>query len=168
MEARAFIGTNTMKTGVSAYHMHRAAVVTGEPIALAAQAILDKYGYFAAQSPFKKTAFAAIRTLERQVRENPALAERTFAACVQIAESGGTISGDVLDAVYTCQKKMQGKHDILSGKYLDRLKHEGISGIEAAIRRSKHAAGMGGTAVTAIAILDMLNKGQRKRILFPV
>ena len=35
-EAKAFVGTNTMKSSVSAYHKHRAAVKTGEPIAVAA------------------------------------------------------------------------------------------------------------------------------------
>lgn len=165
-EARAFIGTNTMKSVVSAYHKHRAAVKTGEPIAVAAQSILDKHGYFPTQSALKKYGFAAINTLQSQVKEDRVLAEKVFSACASIAQDGEPISGEVLDAVFTCQKKLQGKADILTNGHLERLKRETLPGIEAAIRRERHIVGKGGATISAKALLDVLNKGKQRRLTF--
>lgn len=165
-EARAFIGTNTMKSTVSAYHKHRAVVKTGEPIAVAVQSILDKYGYFLTLNGTRKNGFAAISTLQSQVKENRVLAERVFAVSVSIAQDGEMISGGVLDAIFTCQKKLEGKADILTNGYLERLKRETLPGIEAAIRREKHIVGKGGAVIAAKALLDVLNKGKQRRITF--
>jgi len=163
-EARAFIGANTMKSVVSAYHIHRAAVKTEEPIAVAVQSILDKYGYFPTQGTSKKHAFKAINTLHKLVKEDRLLAEKVFAACASIAQDGEPISGEVLDAVFTCQKKMEGKVDILSNGYLERMKLETLPGIESAIRREKHIVGRGGATISAKALLDVLNKGKKRKL----
>ncbi len=165
-EAKAFIGTNTMKSVVSAYHKHRASVKTGEPVAVAAQSILEKNGYFATQSVSKSYGFAAIKTLESQVKNDRDLAEKVFAACASIAQDGEPISGAVLDAVFTCQKKLGGKADILTNGYLERMRKETLPGIEAAIRREKHIVGSGGPVVSAKALLDVLNKGKQRRLTF--
>lgn len=165
-EAKAFIGANTMKSVVSAYHKHRASVKTGEPIAMAAQSILDKHGYFPTQTAPKKYGFAAISALQSQVKEDRNLAEKVFAVCANIAQDGETISGDVLTAIFTCQKKLEGKVDILKGSHFDRLFRETLPGIEAAIRREKHIVGKGGAAVSAKAVLDVLNKGKKRRLSF--
>jgi len=165
-EAKAFVGANTMKSAVSAYHKHRAAVKTGEPIAVAAQAILDKHGYEALQNGFKNYAFAAINTLQTLVKENAVLAEKAFAACAYIAVDGEQFSGEVLSAVFTCQKKLEGKADILTDGYLELLRRETLPGIEAALRREKHIVGKGGVAICAKALLDVLNKGKKRRLTF--
>ena len=165
-EARAFIGTNTMKNNVSAYHKHRASVVTGEPIAIAAQSILNKHGYFPMQSATKKYGFSAINTLQSQLKNDPALAERVFSVCASIAQDGEHISGVVLKALFTCQKKLEGKADILTNGHLERLKSATLPGIEAAIRREKHIVGRGGELISAKAVLDLLNKNKRYRLSF--
>lgn len=165
-EAKAFIGANNMRNPVSAYHKHRAAVLAKEPIAMAAQAILDKYGYFPSQSASAKFGFSAIKALHSQVSEDRGLAERVFAACASIAQDGEQISGVVLDAIFHCHKKLNGKADILSGWYVERLKRETLPGIEAVIRREKHILGGGGVAVAAKALLDLLNKGKQRRLKF--
>lgn len=165
-EAKAFIGANTMKSAVSAFHKHRAAVKTGEDIALAAQSILDKHGYIPMQWASKKYGFAAINALRSQVKVDRVLAEKVFSACANIAVNGEQISGEVLDAVFTCQKKLEGKADILTNGHLERLKRETLPGIEAAIRREKHIVGKGGVAISAKAILDVLNKGKQRRLSF--
>ena len=165
-EAKAFIGTNTMKSVVSAYYKHLAAVKTGEPIALAAQSILEKHGYFMVKSLPRKYGFAAINSLQSQVKEDRRLAEKVFAACASMAQDGEQISGEVLDAVFTCQKKLEGKVDILTNGHLERLKRETLPGIEAAIRREKHIVGKGGAVISAKALLDVLNKGKQRRITF--
>jgi len=165
-EAKAFIGTNTMVSNVSAYHKHRAYVKAGEPNALAVQSIVEKYGYVPSNCANKRGNFAAINTLRALVIQNGAEAEKVFAACVLIAVDGEPISGEVIDALYTCQAKLAGKADILSNGHLDRLAKEGLKGIEAAIRREKHIVGRGGAVVAAKAVLDLLNKGKQRRLTF--
>lgn len=164
-EAKAFIGTNTMKSSVSAYHKHRAAVKTGEPIAVAAQSILEQNGYFAKQHASKKFAFAALECLHKQVDKDRLLAEKVFAACASIAEDGETISNKVLGALFFCQKKLEGKADILTNGHLERLKRHTLQGIEVSIERKKHLVGRGGDAVAAEAVLNVLNKGKSKHRL---
>ncbi len=165
-EAKAFIGANTMKSSVSAYHKHRAAVITGEPVAVAVQAILDKYGYFPTQTSNKKYGFSAINTLHSMVKEDRVLAEKVFAAARSIAQDGETISGEVMGGMFTCQKKLSGKADILTNGHLERLKRESLPGIEQAIRREKHIVGKGGATISAKAVLDVLNKGKKRRLTF--
>lgn len=165
-EAKAFIGTNTMKSVVSAYHKHRASVITNEPHAVAVQSILDKHGYFPSQGTSKKYGFMAINSLQSQVKEDRVLAEKVFSACASIAQDGEQISGEVLDAVFTCQKKLAGKADILTNGHLERMKRETLPGIEAAIRREKHIVGKGGATISAKALLDVLNKGKQRRLMF--
>jgi hypothetical protein len=165
-EARAFLGTNMLKTFVSAYHKHRASVITREPVALAAQAILDKYGYVTSATA-TKNGFAAISKLQTIVKEDADTAEKVFAACVDIAgPHQDPISGEVIGAIFRCQKKLEGKADILKNGHLDKLKKETIPGIEAAIRREKHIVGRGGSVIAAKAILDLLNKGKQRRLSF--
>jgi len=165
-EARAFVGANTMKSIVSAYHKHRAAVLTGEPVAVMAQSILEKNGYFAAQCSSTKYGFAAINALLSQVKEDAVLAEKVFTACAIIGQDGEPFSGELLDAMYVCQKKLEGKADIFKGEHIERLKTETLSGIESAIRREKHIAGKGGANICAKAVLDLLNKKRKRRLLF--
>ena len=165
-EAKAFIGTNTMVSIVSAYHKHRAYVKAGEPNALAVQSILEKYGYFPAGAANKRGNFAALNTLRTLVIQNGVEAEKVFAACAKIAVDREPISGEVVAALYTCQAKLAGKADILSNGHLDRLIKEGLAGIEAAIRREKHIVGLGGNLVGAKAVLDLLNKGKQRRLTF--
>ncbi len=163
-EARAFLGANLIKSNVSAYHRHRASVITGEPVALAAQAILDKYGYVNA-SAASKTGFAAIGTLLSVVKEDATTAERVFEACVAVAGTHqDPISGEVIDGLFRCQRKLGGKADILTSGHLEKLKKETLAGIEAAIRREKHIVGRGGAVIAAKAILDLLNKGKQRRL----
>lgn len=165
-EAKAFVGANTMKSAVSAYHKHRASVKTGEPIAVAAQSILEKHGYHASQSVKRKYEFAAVSTLHSHVKEDRLLAEKVFSVAASIAQNGESISGEVIDALFRCQKKLEGRVDILSNSYLEKLRRETLPGIEAAIRREKHIAGQGGSLIRAKALLDLINKGKSRRITF--
>jgi hypothetical protein len=165
-EAKAFVGANTMKSVVSAYYKHRASVMTGEPIAIAAQSILDKHGYIAAQCSTAKYSFAAINALLMHVKDDQELAEKAFAVCALIAQDGEQFSGAVLTAIFTCQKKLGAKADILSKEYFERLKRATIPGIESAIRRAKWVSGLGGANVGAKAVLDILNKNKRVPLIF--
>lgn len=165
-EAKAFIGTNTMVHVVSAFHMHRAAVLSGEPVAVAAQEVVEKHGYAVDRNHERKFSFSAISALEKCVKENPAVAEMVFGLCASIAQNGEPISGTVLKGLFRCQIKLQGKADIGSSENLEKLRRETLPGIQGAIRRETAIMGKGGEYIFAKAVLDLLNKGRRRRIAF--
>ena len=168
-EARVFVGANTMKSVVKALDLHKAALQAKEPLAVLVNEILKKHNYRAAKSSQKSEAhlFAAVNTLRRLIKTNRYLAERTFAACVLIAE-GKSFSGKVLHGLFYCANKLKNKADILQGSYLERLVKIGAEGLEQSIRRECHIQGGGGEAVWAKAILDCINKGCRRRLMFSV
>jgi hypothetical protein len=165
-EAMAFVGANTMKSVVSAYHIHRASVKSEEPIALAAQSVVEKYGYSVVSHGKQKHGFQGIGTLLQMVRIDGDLADKVFGVCADIAQDGEAIPAEVLRAIFDCQKKLQGKEDILAGSHFERLKRETLPGIHLAIRREKHISGQGGELVRAKAILNLINKGKHRRIRF--
>jgi len=168
-EARVFVGANTMKSVVKALDLHKAALQAKEPLAILVNEILKKHNYRAAKSSQKSDPhlFAAVNTLRRLIKINRYLAERAFAACVLIAD-GKTFSGKLLHGLFYCANKLKDKADILQGSYLERLVKIGAEGIEQSIRRECHIQGGGGEAVWAKAILDCINKGCRRRLMFSV
>jgi hypothetical protein len=166
-EARAFVGANTMKSVVSAFHRHRASVKTGEPEAVAVQSILEKHGYSVTQDTAARYGFTAINTLRKMVKEDREMADRVFAACASIAQDGEQVSGQILGGLFACQRKLSGVADILSSAHIEKLKGSTLDGLDAAIRREKHIIGRGGLTVAAKAILDVINKGKHRRIMFP-
>lgn len=165
-EAKAFVGTNTMKSAVSAYHKYRGGLRAKEPEALAVKAVLDKHGYKAVTSAGTNYGFSAINTLRRLLKDDAELAERVFALCADVADDGTPIPGEVLNGIFTCAKKLEGKADILKNGHREKLKVAGIAGIEMAIRREKHIVGRGGATIAAKAILDLLNKRKQRRLDF--
>lgn len=163
-EAKAFVGANTMKSNVSAFHVYRASVKAKEPVALATKAVLEKFGYEATQDGKKPFGFSAISTLKKLVEEDARLAERVFSVCAEMAIDGEQTPAATLRGLFVLAKKLDGKADILANGHREKLKKEGIAGIEAAIRREKHIAGQGGQLVEAKALLDLLNKGKRRKL----
>jgi hypothetical protein len=164
-EAMAFVGANTMKNTVSAFHKHRASVLAEEPESIAVQAIVEKNGYKVAHRTSHKIGeFAAIATLRKCVQSNRELADRVFCACAAIAKNGENISGDVIEGLFCLQEKLSETCDVLSGWYLARLEEVGMKGLEAAIRRQKVIENKGGQLVNARAIRDELNKGKRRKL----
>jgi hypothetical protein len=164
-EARAFIGSNTMKSNVAAYHIHRASVVANEPTAMKAVAILQKHGFKVTQGE-SVNGFCAIGTMHKLVKKNPTLTDRTFELCAKMAKTEGYISGTVLTAIYECAWKLEGIIDIFEAECADRLCEAGLTGLNAAIVREKVIVGKGGPLVSAKAVLDILNKGRRRKLSF--
>lgn len=158
-EALAFVGTNTMKSNVSAYHVFSASVQAGEPNALETQALLDKYGFVATKDGAGGRSIAAIGQLSKMVKEDSVLADKVFGLCVEIQDGKDVISKFVMEAIFYVASNSD--EDIFSGKWRQKFNSIGIAGIEAAIRREKHIVGKGGAAVSAKALVDLLNKGIR-------
>ena len=160
-EARSFVGTNTLISNVSAYHLFRASLLANEPTCVAVQALLDKHGYSVANTK-KPYGFTAIHTLRNMVAENAEVASKVFAACVDIASDGEQIPHATMQGMFVMVKRVG--DEVLSEKSVAKLRDIGIAGIETAIRREKHIVGKGGDRVQAKAILDLLNKGRRTKL----
>lgn len=158
-EARAFVGTNTMKSSVSSYHVFMASVKAGEPKAIATQALLDKYGFRATKDGASRNAIAAIGKLQQMVQQNPGLADKVFGLCVDMQDDQDFISRPLMESIFYVAARTG--EDIFSGRWRQRFISIGIAGIEAAIRREKHIMGKGGEVVSAKALVDLLNKGLR-------
>lgn len=165
LEAEAFVGTNTMKTGVSAFHLHRARKQFKDPVAVKVAAIVDKYGYRVVQEE-QKFGFRAVHTLEKMVKRDEVLAERVFAACTKIALDGEQIPQRVMGALFECQCKLEGRADILSGDYLEKLVAKTLSGIKREIESMIARVQKGGPLVAALGVLEVINKGKHRKLSF--
>lgn len=164
-EAKAFIGANTMKSNVSAYHVYCASIEAREPNALAVKALLEKYGYEATLDGKKQYGLTAIHTLKKLVSEDAVFAEKCFALCVDIAIDGENIQAAVMRGIFHLAKRLIGKADIFAPEYRNKLIKHTIPGIEVAIRREKHICGRGGQLVEVKAILDIVNKSRRRKLI---
>lgn len=160
-EAKGFLHINKTKNTVSAVDEHRAAVLANDEVSLHAQRILSKYGYRTQNTGHGTYCFAAIGTFKQLVQEDIHLAEKVFSVCASIAQ-GGKVAGETLDAIFRCQKKLNGIADILSGNHLERLKSYAMIEIEKAIRQHAAIYAKGGGAIGALAILSLLNKKRKK------
>lgn len=161
-EAKAFIGTNTMKSNVSAFHVFKASVQAGEPNATATQALLDKYGFKASRDHSSKRGIAAIGTLRKMVSTDPELADSVFQLCVEMGTDQDQLTAQVMRSIFYLASHLD--QNILAGAWRKKLITIGIAGIEAGIRRERQILGKGGERVEAKALLDLLNKGKRTRL----
>jgi hypothetical protein len=166
-EARAFIAKAILRSSISVFDRHRAALEAGEPVAVKADMIVRRHGYVVAKNDKGAYSFRAIGTVHKMVRRDPALTDRVFAACVAISDgSGERISGDVLDGLFTLAlKTADSGEDVLGGKWMKKLSEVGIRGLEAVIKQFSVIHGKGGPLVAAKGIADILNKGRRNKLV---
>jgi len=160
-EARAFVGKNTMKSNVTAYQKHIASVSAGEPIAIIIEDIITSNGYHPAPHT-RKNGFTAIGKLNNMVKENETISREVFSVCCRISDDGQNISSMVLGALFFLCKSCE--INISSGEFFGKLMDSGLLGIERVITREKHMLGMGGDKVSARGVLNILNKGKRRKI----
>lgn len=163
-EAKAFVGANTMKSSVSSFHAYRGSLVAGEPVAVAVDEMLSKYGFTAVQFGRGPFDFRSAGTLSALVKKNAALAEDAFHLAVDIAGGEEHVSSIVLTAVYHLGGHTE--ENIFINPWRSKIISLSIAGIEAAARREAHIMGSGGKAVAARAMLGLINKGKRKRLRF--
>lgn len=163
-EAKAFVGANTIKSNVSSFHVYRGSLVAGEPVAVAVHELLSTYGFTAVQFGRGVFDFRSAGTLSALVKKNAALAEDAFKLAADIANGEEHVSSVVLTAVYYLGEHAEG--NIFIRPWRAKIISLSIAGIEAAARREAHIMGSGGKAVAAKAMLDLINKGKRKRLRF--
>ena len=82
--------------------------------------------------------------------------------CCKISDDGQNISSLVLGALFFLRKNQE--INISSGEFFLKLMDAGLTGIEIEINREKHLLGMGGDKVSARGVLNILNKGKRRKI----
>lgn len=165
-EAKAFVGQNFCVGLLSAYHLHRASVRAGEPFAMAVQEELDRNGLVPVSGSKRSNEFSAIHCLRSLIMLDKELAKKVLSACVEIANGKDPISGVVLSSVFACERKLAKGSSILTKENLEKLIYEGIKGIEIAIRRERNLSGKGGEAMSAKAVLDIVNRKRRNRLTF--
>lgn len=163
-EAKAFVGSNTMKSNVSSYHVYKGSLVAGEPTAIAVDALLSKYGYRVVQYASNPYDFRSIHTLTNYIKQDPELTEKVFSLLAEVSCGDEIISGTAITALYGMAKRVD--EDVFTGAWRKRIKAQSITGIDYAIKREKHIMGKGGERVAAKALLDLVNKGLRRRLAF--
>lgn len=166
IEARAFIGANTIKSAVDAFHKYKAGIKAGEKESLMVKALLEKHGCRAAQSPGKLREINCIAALRKLLIEDSELADKTLCACIDIGEEDDRITRSVLCGIFRCAKKLEGRKDIFKPKIFAKLETAGLQGIQADIQREKYIVGKGGEAIEARAVLNIINKGKHRKITF--
>jgi hypothetical protein len=160
-EAKAFIGSNKLKSSVNSYDYFKASVVAKEPISMKVENILDRYGYKISRNggPF---SFSAIATFRNLVYRNEKLAEKVFGFWANMA-GGSQISASVLRGLFVLTAKLEGKINVIDSDNSKRFIEYGITGCETIILRKKIETSKGGELVEAIALLDILNKRRRQK-----
>lgn len=162
-EAKAFIGAQKLKVGVSAQDCFRAAVVAKEPIALKTQELLKEYGYIAVKSNTQTYIIGSIGYLQKMIKDNEELTYKIFDLCVEMDRDFRSISHELLKGLFYLAQHFQEKLNFLEGDIRKKIIREGISGIERYMKDEKYNAGKGGGAVLAKGILNLINKGKRNR-----
>jgi hypothetical protein len=164
-EAKKFLGANLLVNNVSAVEKHRAGITAKDDIDIVVNRILCEHGYRPSGSGYSaQYQFRGIGTLKQMVKEDANLAAEIFKVCADIAKGGGEIPVNCLRGLYVLVLHMKDKENILSDKYIGKLKDIGMAGIEDAIRNEKYLAGKGGATVEAKAIIGLLNKGERRKL----
>jgi hypothetical protein len=163
-EAKAFVGANTMKSNVSSYHVFKAALAAGEPTAAAVDALMSKYGYRVSQNGTKPTDFRCVHTITKYIKRNAELTEKVFCLLADVSGGDEQISGTAFSAMYFLASQVD--EDVFSAAWRKRMMAQSIAGIDHAIRRESHIVGKGGERVAGKALLDLVNKGLRRRLSF--
>lgn len=161
-QSKAFVGANTMKSNVSAVDHFKAAVVAGEPIACVTKRILDKYGYKVVKGGREHMSISAIGTFKQLVSENEERAERAFLLSSEICSGGKLIQGGILRAIFHISKQLP---EIFINPIRKKLILLGDEPILIAMQRKKALVGEGGYKVEAQAIVDLINKNRRQKLI---
>lgn len=168
-EAKSFYEKNTSISNVSAYHRLKALNIAEDKIATDTMTILDCYGYEPSQDTKRKRGVSAVGTLMTMVADDFDLADKVFGLCAEICGFEDQPSRTMMSPIYWLAKRSDkvGASIVDDGVYRSVLIKAGKKVIEELINRETLLQGKGGDKVKAKAILDLLNKGKRIKLLLP-
>lgn len=161
-EARTFIAAARMSQAISSFDTFRASAVAQEPVAVRTAEILKELGLKVRKAANKPTEIKCIHTVQKFVAMNETLAKRVLEVCIMIANDAPIMS-HVLSGIFTMANHFSSR-DILTeyADFFDRItQHE----IDKHIRQLSAETTMGGTVVSAKAVIIAMNKGKKTKKL---
>ncbi len=163
-EAKAFFARNTMYSVVSSLDRHRAALRAGEDTSIAVDELLKKNGLVVSKTCSTNAQIKCIGKLRTMVEVDIDLAERVLGAACVLADDK-PVTARALGGLFLLCFRMQEKKgiDILT-VYASKFETINQSIVEMAIHQRKVETGKGGEAVSAQAILGLLNKSKRRKL----
>lgn len=167
-EADAYIRANTNRGPMRFVEKFKAMLVTGDPVAVQVQEMLDEFGYIAS-SQRGEGRVSCLAALYRAMERNPKACRRSFELCVELYD-GGSMVDQVVAALNYLDMHLQKQMDstIAAATYRKKLLEIGAVEVERSIQQAIGYHGKSGEKVWADGIVRLLNKGRRtKRIPAP-
>lgn len=159
-EAAAFLRGNKMRSAVRAVDQFRAALASGDELALSVNAMLKRHG----RAPLDYSSpngVACLSTIMRLAARSVPRLEVVFAAVSQLY-NGRRLSGRAVDALFYIDECLIGD-SISSRRFRDRLFAIGAASVEEAMSQAAAFYACGGPKVFAAGIIERMNKGLRNR-----
>ncbi len=163
-EASAFVGKNTMVSHVSILDRFKAARVAGDSTAIKTAAIAARQGLVFCKNATQRGETKAVGAVWNAVKEDAGTAEAVLGACVKLADDE-PLQGMVFRGMFFLCRRIGA--DIILDKHIGKLAMYGQKGIATRIRQFKVECGKGGEAMEAKAILSLVNKSKRNKIVWP-
>lgn len=160
--SKVFVGVQENRRAVEASQKHKAKVICKDPIALAVEEIITKYGYCVPCGGNKKEfVFDSVSTLYSLVKYDSKIAERAFYVCSEIAQ-GDKIYKEMLCGVFELEWRsiLQKGHTIFTEGNIEKLASQSVSVIRREINRLSAECGQNNRKIQSRAILDLINKGR--------
>lgn len=164
-EARAFVARNTMVSNVSALARFRASTCAKEPISVQATEMLERNGMHVVKNSTTLDTFSAIGSLIECIKQNHEVAETVLGFCCRLTRETGP-SGVLMLGMFVLQMHfLQLKIDVIA-TCGERILTHSQKEIEIRVRQMRAETGKGGATIYAKAILELINKGKRIKLVW--
>lgn len=165
-EARGFLNANANRKPVSAVAKHRAAVVAGDPDAVALQQVLDEFGIEPnPTNDGNPDHISCIASAAKKSAESVEDFKLVFGVAIELARaSDQQLPAVLLDGLWYLNRNVEG--GVSNPRLRKRLFDTGASRLVEGANRAAAFFAKGGAKVWATGMLEVLNKGLQKRFSF--
>lgn len=166
-EAAGFVSANTMRGPVRMMEHFRASILAQDPHCLALLALCKQYG---AKIPTTANGvgnsepgeISCMGLLSRIFADNPDVAERSFALCVDLAmRESLPVSFILLAGIRDLDRLIPGC--LSDGRFCERIYRAGATALIAAAKKYSALMGRGGAKTYALGMLGEINKGLHRK-----
>ncbi len=155
-EAMAFYGINTTGLTVSALDRHRARLVGGDPVAIAAAGAVTASGYRFAPKACSN-GIVAVRLVENMFRIDPDLAGGVVGLACEVG-AGAALTKRVLEGLWWVARR---DDRLLEPHHRRRLAKVGAEELDAKIAREMRLRDSHSNSISGGVVLDICNKMRR-------
>lgn len=160
-EAEGFLQANTLRGPVSSYDKYRCKLACKHSAAVIVQKMVEAEGYRVLRGGIEHHGVGCVSLLMRSVELDRSIAERTWSLAVKVA-AGEHVVQDLYAALFHLEKKLSRCGLSICDRYnSDKLVAAGQADVLKRIRDLKIALGKGGAAVSAQAVILLLNKNRK-------